>query len=120
MAASAGTTVLTVHANVGFLGYYAGPDVYIVDELALTDAFLARMPADRSKPWRVGHTYRVIPEGYLESLQTGENRMSDEALGARLERLWRITRDPLLNWGRFSDVVAENFGVAARGRAAAR
>jgi arabinofuranosyltransferase len=112
-AAQAGVPVLTVHANVGFFGYFAGAQVHIVDELALTDAFLARMPADRSKPWRIGHTYRIIPDGYLESLEADENRLVDPALAERFDRLQRITRGPLLEGRRFSDVLVENFPFGA-------
>lgn len=113
-AAKAGVPVLTLHANVGFFGYFAGPQVHIVDELALADAFLARMPADCSKPWRIGHTYRIIPDGYLESLQTDDNRLADPALAERFDRLRRITRGPLLDRRRFSDVLAENLPFIAR------
>jgi arabinofuranosyltransferase len=71
------------------------------------------MPRDPAKPWRIGHTFRVIPDGYFESIQTGENRLTDPMLAARFERLRRITRGPLLSWQRFWDIVQENLGIPA-------
>ena len=119
-AAAADAAVLTVHSNIGFFGYLAGPRVHVVDELALADAFLARMPRNPDKPWRVGNTFRVIPDGYLESIQTGENRLTDPVLAARFERMRRITRGPLLDWQRFSDILRENLGIPATAASAAR
>ena len=49
-----------VHINMGFLGYYAGPAVHIVDGLGLTDAFMARMPVTNF--WTAGHGGRVVIE----------------------------------------------------------
>lgn len=40
-------TRVTVSGFVGFLGFYAGPRVDIIDCHALTDPLLARLPADR-------------------------------------------------------------------------
>jgi arabinofuranosyltransferase len=58
--------VVTFEA-VGLLGYHAGPGIHIVDPMALTDPWLARLPADR--PWRVGHLRRTIPVGYVDFLR---------------------------------------------------
>ena len=35
---------IIIHKNIGFLGYAAGPEKYIVDLYALSSAFLARLP----------------------------------------------------------------------------
>ena len=45
----------------GMLGYFSGPQAYIVDTLALGDPLLARLPAE--KDWRIGHFSRKIPQG---------------------------------------------------------
>jgi arabinofuranosyltransferase len=71
-------TPVRATSNVGILGYYAGPRVYVVDRYALTDPFLARLPAEPN--WRVGHYTRDVPEEYLASRRAGRNLMSDPDL----------------------------------------
>jgi arabinofuranosyltransferase len=82
--------------NVGFTGYYGGPQVYLVDHYALTDAFLARLPRDPDVAVRPGHYQRALPPGYLLTLRTGEVHLVDPAHRALwAEIVWR-TRDPVL------------------------
>ena len=61
-------------------GYYAGPNVYVVDELALADALLARLPARRVDQWRIGHFQRTLPAGYLDTLRVRATSFSTEAV----------------------------------------
>jgi len=59
---------VSVHArNPGTLGYLAGPDVTVIDQLGLTDAFIARLPKERliAKNPRIGHPDKSIPLSYL-------------------------------------------------------
>ena len=53
---------------VGFLGYYAGKDVYIIDTLGIGNAFLAHQPMDGISEWRIGHYKREVTEDYNQSL----------------------------------------------------
>lgn len=55
-------SVVFAHANIGFMGYYAGPKVRLIDLLGLTDPVIARvkMP-ERGRP---GHEKKA-PLGYL-------------------------------------------------------
>ncbi len=50
----------------GFVGYFAGPDVHIIDIYALGDALLARLEVVDYKPWRIGHFQRDLPNGYID------------------------------------------------------
>jgi arabinofuranosyltransferase len=59
-------TVMVFEA-VGLLGYHGGPGLHVIDTVALTEPFLARLPADR--PWRIGHFYRKPPPGYVETIR---------------------------------------------------
>lgn len=96
---------VVVRDTVGLFGYYAGPDVHVVDLYALTDPLLARLPARADPNWRPGHFTRAVPAGYIETLSRGENRLDDEAL-ARFHALLRAaTRDGLFSaarWGAIS------------------
>jgi hypothetical protein len=66
--------------------------VHVVDELALTDPLLSRIPYVYGSEWRPGHLPRKIPEGYLDSLLTGQNLLVDDCL--------RRYYDPLTGRGR--------------------
>ena len=89
---------VVVAGNIGFFGYYAGPDLLIVDRNALADPLLAMLPALR--PWRIGHFTRAVPEGYVEGLERGENGVTDARIHALNEAILVVTRGPLWNSAR--------------------
>lgn len=60
--------ITEVHGSVGFRGYFAGPDAFIVDYFALTDPLLARLPALYTPNWRIGHFTRKVPAGYEQTV----------------------------------------------------
>jgi arabinofuranosyltransferase len=112
--------------NVGFIGYFAGPRVHIVDLYALADPLLARLPAqtlalsevEGLEKWRIGHFERAVPAGYLPTLRTGVNQIRDPNLAAYYDRIALITRGPLfsrarlvaiwkMNTGQFDHLLAE-------------
>lgn len=80
----------------GVPGYLAGPSIHLVDIMALADPLLARLPAER--PWRVGHYVRRLPDGYLESLAEGVNRIRDARVAALWDDVRLVTRGRL--WSR--------------------
>ena len=93
---------------VGFFGTAAGRRLHVVDVLGLGDPLLARLPTQR--PWRVGHYYRVVPDGYIETLQEGVNRIRDPNTAAYYETLRLVTRGPLWSGARLRAIVALNLG----------
>jgi arabinofuranosyltransferase len=97
-------------AAIGLFGFYAGPSIHIVDIYGLADPLLARLPSRINPGWRVGHFVRVVPEGYIRSLETGENRFRDENLGEYYEKLRTITRGSLFNWERWLTIWKMNIG----------
>ncbi|MGD8452045.1 MAG: hypothetical protein PVJ57_09530 [Phycisphaerae bacterium] len=58
--------IAVTQRSIGLFGYHAGPRVHVIDRHGLTDAYIARCPADPAS--RVGHLRHEIPTGYLESL----------------------------------------------------
>lgn len=84
---------VVVRDGIGFTGYFAGPDVHIVDMFALSDPLLARLPANPNS--RSGHLLRDIPAGYLETLESGTNRLADPNLAAYYDRLRLVISGPL-------------------------
>jgi hypothetical protein len=94
----------------GMSGFFAGPGKHVIDHYALTDPLLARLPAARLGRWRIGHFARTIPDGYLESLSTSENRLVDPGLARLWDELRLVTRGPLLSRARLAAVWRLNSG----------
>lgn len=121
------STPIIVEGAIGYVGYYAGPKVHLLDYHGLADPLLARLPiverdplyddfmqlyAGRTDPegWRIGHFLRRVPRGYIRTLLTGKNAIEDPKLARLHDRLALITRAPLLAPGRLGAIVALNLG----------
>jgi arabinofuranosyltransferase len=109
---------VSVQFSIGYLGYFAGPGVHIVDQYALAEPLLARLPIPDPKDWRIGHFIRRVPEGYVETLESGANCLADPGLAQYVDKLMLITRgeifDPLrlktiweMNLGKYDTLLAE-------------
>jgi arabinofuranosyltransferase len=90
--------VIKVTGNAGMYGYYGGPLVHIMDPLALTDPFLARLPAIPRA--RVGHYERGLPPGYVETATQAAPSTDSVPLRPLLHDITLATRAPLLADGR--------------------
>lgn len=109
-ARSAGVSPVTQH-SIGLFGYYCGPHVHVVDLLGLGDGLLARLPKPRDSGWRIGHVERRLPDGYLESLRSGKNRLEDPDLARYYDKLRLITRGPLFSSERMYETLRFNLGA---------
>ena len=85
---------LLLSGAVGLSGFGAGRSGHIVDPL-LCDPLIARLPAIDPAHWRIGHILRRIPEGYWETLATGENRVRHAGLRRYVGALLTIVREPV-------------------------
>ncbi len=99
------------HHNIGFTGYEAGPSVHILDDYALADPLLARLPARTDIPWFAGHYERAVPAGYLRTLETGQNHIQDPHLAAYYTHLHEVVSGPLWSWARLLEVWKLNTGA---------
>jgi len=95
---------------IGFFGFYAGPQVHIVDFHALADPLLARLPAKNRDKWRIGHFVRSVPDGYIETLKTGQNKIKDMRLAQYYDKLSLITRGRLFDTKRIKEIWNINSG----------
>lgn len=102
--------VVHVYGMIGFQGYFGGPKVILVDELALSDPLLARLPAMQAQTFRMGHHARHIPEGYLETLLTGKNMLQDPNLALFYDKMRLITQGPLFTKERWKAILDMNLG----------
>lgn len=101
LAKKADEKLLRRRINVGFYGFAAGPEVHIVDPLALGDALLARLPAVYEPGWRVGHYDRVVPQGYEESIQSGRAELTDPRLNRYYQKLRLLTQGQIWSAARW-------------------
>ncbi|HOQ32846.1 MAG TPA: hypothetical protein PLA12_10080 [Candidatus Hydrogenedens sp.] len=99
------------HGSVGYRGFFAGHVAHIIDYNALSDPLLARMPAACRPSWRIGHFWRYIPEGYIDSAGGDENRIKDTNLAEFFNHLKIITRGPLFTIERWRDIIKMNLGM---------
>jgi arabinofuranosyltransferase len=77
---------------IGFIGYYAGPRIYIHDEYSLADPLRARLPISTPQP--IGHYSRHYPQGYVSTIQHGfqENRIENKNLKEYYDHMLLITQ----------------------------
>jgi arabinofuranosyltransferase len=107
---------VTVQGSIGFFGLAAGPEKHLVDRNALSDPLLARLPVSPRLYFEfyAGHYFRDIPEGYLETLESGTNRLTDPALHEYYERLNDALRGPLFSTRRLRSLWYLNAGAGRR------
>ena len=97
--------------QVGYFAYFAGPDVVVLDRMALTDPVLARIPFVPHGRWRVGHYQRVIPPGYTPLAAGAPSPTGDPAVDAAFEDVFLVVCGPLWSVRRWEAIWALNTGV---------
>jgi len=102
MGQGTGSPIVVSAQAIGMRGYYGGTNVYIVDEVALADAFLARLPAVPES--RVGHYRRLLPPGYAETVGYAVPATDMELLRPLLHDVTLATRAPLFTEGRWDAI----------------
>ena len=82
----------------GGLGNHAltQPDTYWIDECALSDPFLARLPAILSGSWWMGHHKRRLPTDYFVYVIGRVPAIADESLRGLLRDVTLAARSPAL------------------------
>lgn len=104
-----------VHFLCGFVKYYVEDDFgninYLTDSYALMDGFLSHLPVDCSDfDWRIGHLKRDIPEGYYDSVTTGDNCLVDDNLRQYYDLISLIETGNLFDIKRLRVIVDMNLG----------
>jgi arabinofuranosyltransferase len=104
---------VAVYNAIGYIGYAAGPHVHVLDNLAVGDPLLARLPLSpfELSNWRIGHFQRAIPPGYLETLETGTNMIQDPGLAEYYAKLHDVVSGPLLSGQRLLEIWNFNRGA---------
>ena len=101
-----------------------GPEVYMIERMALANPFLAHLPALRTPDWRIGHARRKLPTDFGEFMVGNIQSMPDAATDSlfqdiklaargqlfsseRLVALWR------LNTGQHADLDLSKYADSA-------
>lgn len=101
---------VVVDNNMGMFGFFAGPEVYLIDQHALTDPFLARMPLDPEAEMRPGHYFRLVPEGYQATKESRINQLSDPQQRILYDKIDHVIRGNLWDFQRFKEIIKLNLG----------
>ena len=115
---NAGTPNIGIGCVVGMGPWAVGEQPYWIDVFALTEPYLARLPARTGQ--RTGHYVRAFPKGYLETLVTGINNFADSTLAELYDDVALVVRGKMwsharwkailrLNSGYYKDYIFENF-----------
>jgi len=99
-----------VRISTGFVGYYGGPDLKIIDTVGLSDPLIARLPALQNPDWRPGHLWRDVPAGYKESIIDPDAHIEDARIDEFNQHLRVLTRAPLFSKGRLLEIIRFNLG----------
>jgi arabinofuranosyltransferase len=103
--------VLDTCGLMGSAGLDFGPTSHLLDECALADPLLARLPSAYHEFWRPGHFRRVLPDGYRESLEHSSNQIVDPRLHEYYDHLREIVRPKrTFSMDRFRAILAMNLG----------
>ncbi|MCP5023979.1 MAG: hypothetical protein GY930_19710 [bacterium] len=101
--------IIFLDSLVGIDGFLCGPGVHFVDPM-LCDPFLMRLPAWDLADWKIGHFIRRVPDGYLQSVSSQENRFAHPGLAKAHGDICLITRGPLFTKKRFGAIWSLAFG----------
>ena len=98
---------------IGYAGFAAGPDKFIIDRVGLSDPLLARLPAytpAQRMLFKSGHFQRFIPEGYVASIESDADLLANPGLAQYYAVVRNITRGPIFRMERFVDIAKMNLG----------
>lgn len=88
--------------------------MHYIDNCALADPLLARLPAKENPHWRIGHFYRQLPTNYKESIEQGKNLIIDQKTAHYWESIRTVTRGALFDKNRFVEIVKLNLGLTKK------
>lgn len=99
---------LYISCTIGMMAWASG-NTYWIDPLALSEPFLARLPAKLYA--RPGHYERAFPVGYLASRLTGKNMIKNPILAQLYDDVMLVVSEPnLLSKQRLEAIYRLNTG----------
>lgn len=93
----------------GNLVYAYSSRIHLIDHYGLGDALIARLPTNRKAP-RIGHIIRAVPNGYVATLESGTNVITDPKLHEYYEHLKVVISGDLFSLKRLQEIYYFNSG----------
>lgn len=95
------------------IGYYSiikGPSTYVFDYVGLSEPLLSKMPTISKTNFRIGHFFRSVPSGYINTLLTGseDNLITDKKISIYYSKLRNAISGEILTIDRFKDIIDLN------------
>jgi arabinofuranosyltransferase len=103
-------TRVKVVGPLGMNSMTMGPNFHIIDMNSLADPLMTRMPLYDVNKWRIGHFRHIIPNGYIETLETGKNLIEDKNIALYYDKLSFVIRGDLWDWQRIMEIWNLNTG----------
>lgn len=107
---AAGERYVTEANTIGMRGFFAGPDVILLDHNALSDPLLARLPLDDPRRWRPGHFTRNFPKGYEDARRQDDPSLMPAPLQAYYTKLRLVVAGDLWDGERLAAIIGFNLG----------
>jgi arabinofuranosyltransferase len=101
---------IIVYDLVGLVSYANQQHKHIVERFGLTEPLLARIKFVPHSGWRIGHFFRELPNGYLDTLRTGKNVIEDPCAHDLYSHLARVTHGSLWSLNRLASIWRLNTG----------
>ena len=86
---------------------------HLIDNCALSDPFLSRLPAIGIKDWKIGHHLRKVPQEYGEFLLGNVTQIPDRKLNSLLQDINSAVRGDLFSIDRIAAIYRLNTGYYA-------
>jgi arabinofuranosyltransferase len=101
-----------IYCCIGEYGLNAGPAKHVIDENALSDPLLARLPVSPRVyfDFWTSHYFRDLPDGFIESTERDQNLLTDPILHEYYDKLRNVTRGPVFRASRLRDIWSLNLG----------
>jgi arabinofuranosyltransferase len=107
-AANKNPSAVMIYDLVGMVSYANVQSKHLVERFGLSEPLLSRIRAPYDPGWRIGHYFRNVPAGYIETLETGKNAIEDPCLHALYERLSPVIHGPLWSVHRLAMILNLN------------
>lgn len=101
-------SAVMIYDLVGMVSYGNVQRKHLVERFGLSEPLLSRIRAPYDSGWRIGHFFRNVPAGYIETLETGKNVIEDPCLHALYERLSPVIHGPLWSTHRLAMILSLN------------
>lgn len=97
--------VVALHPSVGMIGFFSGPSIHIIDPYGLADPLLSQLTPVYSGA-RPGHYYRIPPQGYEETIKSGESKFKNQLVGDLYSAITIVTKRDLFSKERLDTILS--------------